>query len=111
MEFADKNQQIIYCIELKKKKLSIGYNRNKKHVLTWLPNQDVMVRLWIHISWSENIMETNRKVITAVNYYRKNILKKYFQIWKMYSDHKLYLIGKSKQILSNSYLDSKVHNY
>jgi len=53
-------------------------------------------------------METNRKVITAINYYRKNILKKYFQIWKKYSDHKQYLKDKSKQIPPNSYLDSKV---
>jgi len=51
-------------------------------------------------------METDRKVRTAVNYYRKNVLKKYFQIWKKYSDHKQYLTGKS--VPHNSYLDSKV---
>ncbi|XP_060861357.1 uncharacterized protein LOC132952018 [Metopolophium dirhodum] len=50
-------------------------------------------------------METDRKVRTAVNYYRKNVLKKYFQIWKKYSDHKQYLTGKS--VPHNSYLDSK----
>jgi len=56
-------------------------------------------------------METDRKVRTAVNYYRKNVLKKYFQIWKKYSDHKQSLTNKSAQIPPNSYLDSKVHNY
>jgi len=55
-------------------------------------------------------METDRKVRTVVNYYRKNVLKKYFQIWKKYSDHKQYLTGKSVQILPNSYFNSKVHN-
>lgn len=59
---------------------------------------------------SENIMETDRKVRKVVNYYRKNVLKKYFQIWKKYSDHKQYLTGKSVQILPNSYFNSKVHN-
>ncbi|CAI6350190.1 unnamed protein product [Macrosiphum euphorbiae] len=49
-------------------------------------------------------METDRKVRTAVNYYRKNVLKRYFQIWKKYSDHKQSL---TVQIPHNSYLDSK----
>ena len=54
-------------------------------------------------------METDRKVRTADNYYKKNILKKYFQIWKKYSDHKQYLRSKSLQIPSKKYFGSKVH--
>jgi len=55
-------------------------------------------------------METDRKVRTAANYYRKNVLRKYFQIWKKYSDHKQCLTNKTIQIQSNSYLGSKVYN-
>ncbi|KAF0763410.1 Uncharacterized protein FWK35_00008684, partial [Aphis craccivora] len=52
-------------------------------------------------------METDRKVRTAANYYRKNVLRKYFQIWKKYSDRKQCLINKTIQIPSNSYLGSE----
>ncbi|XP_050057862.1 uncharacterized protein LOC126550417 [Aphis gossypii] len=52
-------------------------------------------------------METDRKVRTAANYYRKNVLRKYFQIWKKYSDHKQCLINKTIQIPNNSYLGSE----
>jgi len=55
-------------------------------------------------------METDRKVRTAANYYRKNVLRKYFQIWKKYSDRKQCLINKTIQIPSNSYLGSEVYN-
>lgn len=33
-------------------------------------------------------METDKKIRTAVNYYTKNTLNKYFKIWKKYSDRK-----------------------
>lgn len=33
-------------------------------------------------------METDKKIRTAVNYYTKNTLNKYFNIWKKYSDRK-----------------------
>lgn len=55
-------------------------------------------------------METDRKVRTAANYYRKNALRKYFQIWKKYSNQKQCLTNKTIQIPSNSYLDLKVYN-
>lgn len=47
-------------------------------------------------------METDRKVRTVVNHYRKNILKKYFQIWKKYSEHKVQYTRKLIQLQRNS---------
>lgn len=57
---------------------------------------------------SKNLMETNRKVIKVNNYYRKSTLKRYFQIWKKYSDYNRNFANSIK-IQRNSYLRSKVN--
>lgn len=53
-------------------------------------------------------METDRKLRTAVNYYRRNTLKKYFQVWKKYASHKYNLKKNTDIIQRNDCLDLKV---
>lgn len=61
---------------------------------------------YIHIR--EKQMEADRKLRTVTNYYRKNTLKKYFQIWKKYTCYEQSFNNKSTQKQHNNSFDSKV---
>jgi hypothetical protein len=56
-------------------------------------------------------METDKKIRLAVNYYRKNTLKKYYHMWLKYTaDRRQYLkkrlIGKQQNRSFNSKVSS-----
>lgn len=59
---------------------------------------------------NDNMMETDRKVRVAVNYYRKNAMRIYFEIWKKYAAHKQRCFTEKIQ-QRNGYLDLKVTIY
>lgn len=56
-------------------------------------------------------MENDIKIRTAVNYYEKNILKKYLVIWKKYSNYKKKLKSKPLKTQSICSFGSKVIVY
>lgn len=55
----------------------------------------------------DNLMETDRKVRIADNYYRKNAMRIYFKMWKKYAAYKQRRFTMKTQ-QRNGYIDSKV---